>query len=141
MQRSREAIRSNDDARPRDDELVAAKQEHAVVPDGGYGGERLPHAALAVELLGLERVAVMKLEDHLRRPRQDHFGAHLHRLPVQIAERVGSAGELEQIVEEPVPAAGVNVAQRARVPAEYQQRLRSRSARDTRANARELLLD
>ena len=61
--------------------------------------------------------------------REDHLGAHLDRLLLQVVEHVGAAGQLEHVVEEAVAAARVDVAQRALLPAEDEQRLRPAAVR------------
>ena len=109
MQRARESFGGNHDARPRNDEFVADEQVHAIVLHGWNGLERIPHAAFGVDPVRFQRIAVVKLENHVRSARQDHLGAHVDRLLVEIAEHIGAAGQFEQVVEEPIAAAGVDV--------------------------------
>src|SRR5436309_3908055 len=64
MQRARESLGGNHDARPRNDEFVADEQVHAIVLHGWNGPERIPHAPFGIHPLRFQRIAVAKLENH-----------------------------------------------------------------------------
>ena len=77
----------------------------------------------------LRALAVAQLDDHVRPPRQDHLGAGLDGLLLEVAEDVVAAGDVEQVGEKAVAAAGVDVLQRRPVAFEHQHRPRPAPSR------------
>ena len=89
-----------------------------MIADGRNRRQRVPHRSLAAQLRGLHAVAIVQLDDHFRAARQNHFRRSLHRLLFRVGEHVVATGGFEHVVEKPVSAARVDVAERSGIAAE-----------------------
>ena len=82
-----------------------------------------------------------QFDDDLRRARQNQLARRLDRLGADVGEDVDAAGRLEHVVQEAAAAARVDVAQRAALAAEDEQRARLGQLRGPLPERRELALD
>ena len=136
MQRPRETARGGGDTRTGRHQVGAGEHDHALGAHGGQRGQRLPGAEVD-GAVGLD----VQLDDDLRRGCQQRLTAGLHGLALLAGEDVGGARDLEHVVQEAHAAARVEVAKRAGLAAEHQQRPRPVASGDARADVRQVAFD
>ena len=122
MQHSRQLLGAFGNARAGHPNRASGQQVNAAGPNGGQARQLLPDRNFGgARRLG-GNVGGAQFEDHLWRPRENHFARGLHGLGGDVREYIVAARRLEDVVQEPAPAAGVDVSQRSAFAAEDKQR-------------------